>query len=1001
MSKVTISVGLGNFLPDTSILNQIFEKENLEFNINFVNWDPLNVNSNEIPDLFFVNGTASEHLKNNFYEIEQNESFNLNNFANCSKLNLINNNNKLIGIPSTIRLPCLFDRSNKLNTTITNLEQLLNLAKSNNLNFIWSINSPVIISILYLFLQNSKISNSNNNYNWQLPSTFDQLNNEILTILRNIVTYSTLEQSNSFFNSNSLIDILIGSSELLLNQSFENNSTTITIKSIPNENNLQSAFVDFFAINKSIDSSKINFALKLLNLITSKSILSQLLQLKSNQNVIPARIDLELNSNISKQLAQLAYSNNVVAFPSLNFTINQLYQSGLLIQRNAQHEAVAAIRCLSADTVVNAKSGHPGMPMGMAPAAYVLWNYFINYDPKEPKWFNRDRWILSNGHGCALQYTMLHLAGFDLSIDDLKRFRQLHSKTPGHPEVGITPGVEATTGPLGQGIGNGVGMAIAQAHIAQLFNEKYNLVDNYIYVFCGDGCLMEGVSLEAISLAGHLGLEKLIIIYDDNKITIDGSTDLAFTQNMNLTFESCGWHVIQVNDGDSNLLEIKEAISKARSISGKPKLIKLRTTIGYTSKQEGTKEVHGSPISLEDLQFVKLQSGFPKDKAFYVPENVYQKFALTSERGQNAHNQWRNLYAKFAQENPEKAVEFEQYAYGRLPNDWQTVLPKWTPEKPAIATRQASFEVLNALAPVLKTLIGGSADLTPSNLTNLKCSGDFKKDNHKGRYIRFGVREHGMAAIGNGITLYSGLIPYLGTFLNFVGYAAGAVRVGALSELGVIYVGTHDSIGLGEDGPTHQPIEIIASLRAMPHVHVFRPADPNEVSGAYLCAIEDRKMTSVIALTRQAVPNLINSSAENVRKGAYVIHDCENVQAILLATGSEVSICIDVAKQSKDIAIRVVSFPCWSLFERQSEQYKRSVLLEGVPIVSVEAAAMFGWERYSHHQIGMKTFGASGPAKDLYEYFGLTVKNILAETSKVVNFFRSQQTHVPDVLRRF
>ncbi|WP_254173518.1 transketolase [Planktothrix pseudagardhii] len=648
---------------------------------------------------------------------------------------------------------------------------------------------------------------------------------------------------------------------------------------------------------------------------------------------------------------------------------------------------INSIRFLAIDAVEKAKSGHPGLPMGAAPMAFVLWDRFMRFNPKNPKWYNRDRFVLSAGHGSMLQYALLYLMGYDsVSLDDIKQFRQWHSQTPGHPENFVTAGVEVTTGPLGQGIANGVGLAMAEAHDAATFNKPdANLVDHYTYVILGDGCNMEGVSGEACSLAGHLGLGKLIALYDDNHISIDGNTEISFTEDVSKRFEAYGWHVQHVENGNTDLDAIADAIAKAKEVTDKPSFIKITTTIGYGSpNKQNTAGVHGAALGGDEVAATRKNLGWDYEP-FVVPDDALAHFRKAVERGANLEGEWSKTWENYKAKYPQEADEFERRISGKLPEGWEKALPTFTPQEKGKATRQYSEGVLNALAPVLPELIGGSADLTHSNLTEMKGFGNFQKGQYQNRNLRFGVREHGMGAICNGIGLhYSGLIPYCATFLVFADYMRAAIRLSALSEIGVIYVMTHDSIALGEDGPTHQPVETIASLRAIPELLVMRPADGNETSGAYKVAVENRNRPTLIALTRQALPNLNGSSVDVVSKGAYVLSDSEGTpDLILIGTGSEVSLCVEAAEKltAEGKKVRVVSMPCWELFEEQDAAYKESVLPKAVTTrLVVEAASRFGWERYIGDQgdmISIDRFGASAPGNVLMEKFGFTVENVL------------------------
>ncbi|KDQ14592.1 hypothetical protein BOTBODRAFT_32723 [Botryobasidium botryosum FD-172 SS1] len=662
--------------------------------------------------------------------------------------------------------------------------------------------------------------------------------------------------------------------------------------------------------------------------------------------------------------------------------------------------AINTIRTLAADVVAKANSGHPGAPMGLAPAAHVLFTRFFNANPKNSHWFNRDRFVLSNGHACALLYILLHLLGYKLSMDDLKAFRQVNSLTPGHPEATHTDGVEVTTGPLGQGFANAVGLAMAQAHLGAIYNKDgFDLINNYTYVFCGDGCLMEGVASEAASLAGHLKLGNLIVIYDDNHISIDGDTNVAFTENVELRFKAYDWQVLHVDDGDTDLAAIHKAIEEARAEKNKPTIIRLRTIIGYGSKQQGTHGVHGSPLKADDIASVKTKFGFDPKTNFYVPEQTYKAYHAIAERGAKLESEWNSLLASYESKHPNEHAELTRRIAGKLPEGWESKLPTFKPGDSAVASRKLSETVLTALTPVLPELFGGSADLTGSNLTRVKNAVDFQHPStglgdYSGIYIRYGVREHGMGAIMNGLNAYGGIIPFGGTFLNFVSYGAGAVRLSALSKHQVIWVATHDSIGLGEDGPTHQPVETVAHFRALPDCHVWRPADGNETSASYLVAIKSRQNPSILCLSRQNLPQLEGSSIEKAAKGGYVLHEVADKKEDLtiVSTGSEIPIAVEAAsKLEKDgFKVRVVSLPCWEVFEAQDKEYRLSVLRSGAPILSVEAYATMGWERYSHEQFGLPSWGASGPYDKVYEKFGLTGSNIANIGKKVIKFYKEK-----------
>ncbi|PVU87188.1 hypothetical protein BB559_006187 [Furculomyces boomerangus] len=662
-------------------------------------------------------------------------------------------------------------------------------------------------------------------------------------------------------------------------------------------------------------------------------------------------------------------------------------------------KAIDTIRALAADVVQGADSGHPGAPMGDAPMAHVLFSRFITANPKNPDWINRDRFVLSNGHACALQYCLLHLMGYDLSMDDLKNFRQLHSKTPGHPERMETPGVEVTTGPLGQGIANAVGLALSEKHLAATFNrEGFNLIDNYVYCIVGDGCLQEGVSTEASSLAGHWQLGNLIVLYDANLIQIDGSTDLAFTEDVLMRYESYGWHTSTVNDGDNDVEGLINAINEAKKVTNKPSIIKINTTIGFGSSKGGTSKVHGAPLGESEIASVKTKFGLDPTKKYNVSQDVYDFYAHRAEFGRLQEEKWNEMFSQYKTAHPDLHSEFERRVLkGELPSGWEKALPRYTPSDPAIATRKLSETVINAIAPIIPEFVGGSADLTGSNLTLWKGAVDFQSPNtnlgnYAGRYFRFGVREHAMAAICNGMAAYGGLIPFASTFLNFISYAVGASRLSALQQLRVLYIMTHDSIGLGEDGPTHQPIETLAMLRATPNTQVIRPADGNETSAAYISAMTRPDRPSVLCLTRQNLPQLVGSSIESALKGGYILQGPSTVpNLILIGTGSEVSLCVSTAAilESKGISVRVVSMPSTEIFDEQSEEYKRSVLPNGIPIMSLEVMNTGMWHKYAHHPLGIDTFGASGKIEQLYDYFGFVPEKVAVKAEKVVDFYKS------------
>lgn len=665
--------------------------------------------------------------------------------------------------------------------------------------------------------------------------------------------------------------------------------------------------------------------------------------------------------------------------------VSEAVQKASWIPTELDTSCINTIRFLAVDAVEQAQSGHPGMPMGAAPMAYVLWTRHLRYNPRDPKWPNRDRFVLSAGHGSMLLYALLHLTGYDLPMEELQRFRQWGSRTPGHPEYGLTPGVETTTGPLGQGFANAVGMAIAEQYLAAHFNrDGFSLFDHFTYVIASDGDLMEGISHEAASLAGHLGLGKLIVLYDDNDISIDGSTDITFTEDVDARFEAYGWHVQHVNDGN-DLLAIDAALWEARTEIERPSLIIVRTHIGYGSpNKQDTPAAHGAPLGPEEVRLTKRNLSWPEERRFYVPEEVYQHMRRAVARGQQLQSEWEQLRARYRAAYPAEAAELDRWLSRQLPAGWDEGLPSFEAGK-AMATRNASGIVLDVLAARIPELVGGSADLAESNKTHPKGRAAFSRNQRKGGYIHFGVREHAMAAICNGLSLH-GLRAYASTFLVFSDYLRPALRLSALMEQPVIYVFTHDSIGLGEDGPTHQPIEHLASLRAIPHVVVLRPADATETVEAWKVALERAEGPTVLVLTRQNVPVLDRqrlASAEGVRRGAYVLKEAQGtLQAIVLASGSEVYIALEAAEQleAEGIGTRVVSVPSWELFRQQNAAYQESVLPPEVTVrVAIEAGIGQGWEQLvgcQGHIISIERFGASAPGPELFEQFGITPKRV-------------------------
>ena len=692
---------------------------------------------------------------------------------------------------------------------------------------------------------------------------------------------------------------------------------------------------------------------------------------------------------------------------------------------------INTIRTLSLDAVQKAESGHPGLPLGMAPSAYVLWTRFLRHNPKNPKWANRDRFLLSAGHGSMLIYSLLHLTGYDLPLDQLQNFRQWESMTPGHPEYGFTPGIEITTGPLGQGFANGVGMAIGAAHLGAKFNQaEFPVIDHYVYAIVSDGDLMEGVASEAASLAGHLKLGKLIYLYDDNHVTIEGFTSLAFSENVPQRFESYGWHTSTVEDGN-DLDSIERAIRDAQSVSDRPSLISIKTTIGYGMPTAGTRKAHSDAPGAEAVKETKRHLGWPEDKSFYIPDEALAHFREAVDKGARAESEWNALVEKYGAKHAELGASYRTMMSGDLPEGWETHLPTFDDAKP-MATRAASGEVINALAPHMPMLIAGSADLAPSNNTDIKDGGSFQAGAYEGRIIHYGIREHAMGAAMTGISLNGGLIPYGGTFMCFSDYMKPAIRLAALSEVQVIYIFTHDSIGLGEDGPTHQPIEQLAGLRAIPHLYVIRPADSLETAEAWRTAINRRHHPTALALTRQKVPLIDRTryaSAAGAQRGAYIIAEAESVgddsatkndetnaaansnadatqtestnaastkreavtpALIIIATGSEVSLALEAREvlQKTGTPTRVVSMPCCELFNEQPAAYRNEVLPPDITArLAVEAGARLGWDRYVGLQgdvVALERFGGSAPGDVAMRKLGFTVENIVEHANALI-----------------
>lgn len=661
---------------------------------------------------------------------------------------------------------------------------------------------------------------------------------------------------------------------------------------------------------------------------------------------------------------------------------------------NVDQLSIDTIRTLSIDAIENVGSGHPGMPMGAAPMAYTLWGKFMNYNPSNPNWFNRDRFVLSAGHGSMLLYSLLHLTGYDLSLDDLKNFRQWGSKTPGHPEFGHTPGVDATTGPLGQGIAMAVGMAMAERHLASTYNrENLNVIDHYTYSICGDGDLMEGVSAEAASLAGHLKLGRLVVMYDSNDISLDGDLHMSFSESVANRFKSYGWQVLRVEDGN-DVEAIAKALTEAKANEEQPTLIEVKTIIGYGSpNKRGKSDSHGSPLGPDELKLVKEQYNWNYEEEFYIPEEVKLYFKQLKEVSERKEQVWNELFAKYRETYPTLAEELQKSIKGELPERWDMDIPIYRIGEDKLATRASSGEVLNALAKNVPQLFGGSADLASSNKTLLKGEGNFSSADYSGRNIWFGVREFAMGAAVNGMALHEGVKVFGATFFVFSDYLRPAIRLAALMKLPVIYVFTHDSIAVGEDGPTHEPIEQLASLRAMPGVSTIRPAEGNETAAAWKLAVESKEEPTALVLTRQDLPTLATSEKayEGVKKGAYIISEAKNkAEGLLLASGSEVSLAVQAQKvlEQEGIYVSVVSMPSWDRFEKQSNSYKESILPKNLKArLGIEMGCSQGWSRYvgdNGNVLAIDQFGASGNGDKLIQEYGFTVENVISHFKKLL-----------------
>jgi transketolase len=659
--------------------------------------------------------------------------------------------------------------------------------------------------------------------------------------------------------------------------------------------------------------------------------------------------------------------------------------------------SINTIRTLSMDAIEKANSGHPGMPMGAAPMAYTLWTKFMSHNPTNPDWFNRDRFVLSAGHGSMLLYSLLHLSGYDLTMEDIKEFRQWGSRTPGHPEFRHTPGVEATTGPLGQGISMAVGMAMAEAHIAATYNrDNFKLIDHYTYTICGDGDFMEGVSQEASSLAAHLKLGRLIVLYDSNDISLDGDLDKSFSEDVQKRYEAYGWQVIRVNDGN-NVEEIAKAIEEAKADQERPTLIEVKTTIGFGAPNKGGKaDAHGAPLGEAEIKLAKENYSWAFEEEFYVPDEVYEHFTnAVKAPGQQKEKEWNELFEQYKQQHPELAESLQNGIEGKLPETLANELPAYEKGKDKLATRASSGEVLNAIAKQVPYFFGGSADLAGSNKTAIKGESDFSADDYSGRNIWFGVREFAMGAALNGMALHGGLKVFGGTFFVFSDYLRPAIRLSALMGVPVTYVFTHDSIAVGEDGPTHEPVEQLASLRAMPKLSIIRPADGNETTAAWKLAVESKDTPTILVLTRQGLPTISDrdTAFHGVEKGAYVVSGSKTgaTDALLLASGSEVSLAVEAqAKlEQEGIQVSVVSMPSWDRFESQSKDYKESVIPKTVKKrLAIEMGSSLGWERYTGDEgeiLAINQFGASAPGEKVMAEYGFTVENVVSKVKNLLN----------------
>ncbi|KAL9655580.1 hypothetical protein ABK040_002245 [Willaertia magna] len=980
----TITVGISSALKE---ITQSLPQEISGYEIVYTPFD-INNNINELPDVISLNTLLLPTLasKNKLLALDENLVKEIAGEVHTFSTESAKHNGKFYGFPQSLSSDFLLTRD----VTVPQEQTLVSLAKELSYDKLVhpTVNTNVEVVLKYIA---STVKSGESVVvdlkETDLPKKAENVDKEAATKYKKLVNATMVVTNEEFVNSliegKPISNYYAGSIESLSHAKKQLEEQAWNIQPIVFDNDHVLVQTETLSVNATIDETKQKVAIELIKTLLNDDKIASVLSEKTL--VVPAqkkRLSSKLLKQVDEKLSQV--EGKVKVYRLVDVDINAVNQSAKTIKPFVQHLAVATIRCLAADTVEKAKSGHPGMPIGMAPIAYVLWKYFLKTSKEDVDWINRDRFVLSNGHGCALLYTMLCLTQYGLTMDDLKKFRTLDSKTPGHPEFRHTHGVDATTGPLGQGLCNAVGMAVAEAHLAARFNKDgLNLFDHFTYAFCGDGDLMEGVVTEGMSFAGHQKLNKIIAFYDDNQITIDGSTALSFTQDSATVATGLGWHVIVVNDADSDLVAVKQAVLDAHKVTDKPVMIFCKTTIGYASKLQGTAKVHGSPLGAEALKNLKELSGFSGDQFFHVPETVQQEFDTLVKNKVEKLSQWKELSEKYGQQHPQEYAVLKRMLNHELEGDLDAVLPKFNEEK-KIATRTTSHQVLNAIYPLIPSLVGGSADLTPSNLTDPTGCKDFQYNSRDGRYFRFGVREHAMVAITNGILYHGILRTYAGTFLNFASYALGAIRLSALAQLPNIYVFTHDSIGLGQDGPTHQPVEVLPVLRSIPNMCVMRPADGRETSGAYAFAIKSTRTPTSLILSRQDLPQLKGSSIEGTLKGAYTLQGSENPDVILIGTGSEVEICVKAAESLTDLKVNVVSMPSWELFAKQSLEYKKSVLKDGVPVISVEASSVFGWHTYAHHSVGMTTFGASAPFEEIYKQLGITSDHVATCARKVV-----------------